>query len=84
MTAGIRFQRVPGSNHLVRDVLAAGSLQAFGATLAARRRRFLAMLTLNSTGAYVWEKLRQGKLVDEIVCRFLIWKAGRIKFVPVV
>jgi len=26
-----------------------------------------AMLTLNSTGAYVWEKLRQGKLIDEIV-----------------
>jgi hypothetical protein len=26
-----------------------------------------AMLTLNSTGGYVWEKLRQGKLVDEIV-----------------
>jgi hypothetical protein len=27
-----------------------------------------AMLTLNSTGGYVWEKLRQGKLIDEIVC----------------
>ena len=26
-----------------------------------------AMLTLNSTGGYVWERLRQGKLVDEIV-----------------
>ncbi len=26
-----------------------------------------AMLTLNATGGYVWEKLRQGKLVDEIV-----------------
>jgi hypothetical protein len=25
------------------------------------------MLTLNSTGAYVWEKLKQGKLIDEIV-----------------
>jgi hypothetical protein len=25
------------------------------------------MLTLNSTGGYVWERLRQGKLVDEIV-----------------
>ena len=27
-----------------------------------------AMLTLNSTGGYVWEKLKQGKLIDEIVC----------------
>jgi hypothetical protein len=27
-----------------------------------------AMLTLNSTGGYVWEKLKQGKLVDDIVC----------------
>jgi hypothetical protein len=27
-----------------------------------------AMLTLNSTGGYVWEKLRQGKLIDEIIC----------------
>lgn len=26
-----------------------------------------AMLTLNSTGAYVWKKLKQGKLIDEIV-----------------
>jgi hypothetical protein len=26
-----------------------------------------AMLTLNSTGGYVWEKLKQGKLIDEIV-----------------
>ena len=26
-----------------------------------------AMLTLNSTGGYVWEKLRQGRLIDEIV-----------------
>lgn len=26
-----------------------------------------AMLRLNSTGAYVWAKLRQGKSVDEIV-----------------
>lgn len=26
-----------------------------------------AMLTLNSTGGYVWEKLRQGKLMDEII-----------------
>ncbi|HEY2470921.1 MAG TPA: PqqD family protein [Terracidiphilus sp.] len=25
------------------------------------------MLTLNSTGGYVWQKLRQGKLIDEIV-----------------
>ena len=27
-----------------------------------------AMLTLNFTGGYVWEKLKQGKLIDEIVC----------------
>jgi hypothetical protein len=27
-----------------------------------------AMLSLNSTGGYVWEKLKQGKLIDEIVC----------------
>jgi len=27
-----------------------------------------AMLTLNSTGGYVWEKLKQGKLIDEIIC----------------
>jgi hypothetical protein len=27
-----------------------------------------AMLTLNSTGGYVWEKLKQGKLIDDIVC----------------
>jgi hypothetical protein len=27
-----------------------------------------AMLTLNSTGGYVWERLRQGKLIDEIIC----------------
>lgn len=27
-----------------------------------------AMLTLNSTGAYVWEKLQQGRSIDEIVC----------------
>ncbi len=27
-----------------------------------------AMATLNSTGGYVWNKLRQGKLVDEIIC----------------
>jgi hypothetical protein len=26
-----------------------------------------AMLTLNSTGGYVWDKLKQGKLIDEIV-----------------
>ena len=26
-----------------------------------------AMLALNSTGGYVWEKLRQGKLIDEII-----------------
>jgi hypothetical protein len=26
-----------------------------------------AMLTLNSTGGYVWGKLREGKLIDEIV-----------------
>ena len=26
-----------------------------------------AMLTLNSTGGYVWEKLKQGKLIEEIV-----------------
>ena len=26
-----------------------------------------AMLTLNSAGGYVWEKLQQGKLIDEIV-----------------
>jgi hypothetical protein len=26
-----------------------------------------AMLSLNSTGGYVWEKLKQGKLIDEIV-----------------
>jgi hypothetical protein len=26
-----------------------------------------AMLTLNSTGGYVWEKLKQGKLIDEII-----------------
>ena len=26
-----------------------------------------AMLTLNSTGGYVWEKLQQGKLIDEII-----------------
>jgi hypothetical protein len=25
------------------------------------------MLTLNFTGGYVWEKLKQGKLIDEIV-----------------
>jgi hypothetical protein len=25
------------------------------------------MLTLNSSGGYVWERLRQGKLLDEIV-----------------
>jgi hypothetical protein len=25
------------------------------------------MMTLNSTGGYVWEKLRQGKQVDEII-----------------
>jgi Coenzyme PQQ synthesis protein D (PqqD) len=25
------------------------------------------LLTLNSTGGYVWEKLMQGKLIDEIV-----------------
>ncbi len=25
------------------------------------------MLTLNSTGGYVWERLKQGKLIDEIV-----------------
>jgi Coenzyme PQQ synthesis protein D (PqqD) len=31
-----------------------------------------AMLTLNSTGAYVWEKLRQGKLVDEIVAELAL------------
>ena len=27
-----------------------------------------AMLTLNFTGGYVWEKLKQGKLIDEIIC----------------
>jgi hypothetical protein len=27
-----------------------------------------AMLTLNSTGGYVWERLKQGKLIDEIIC----------------
>jgi hypothetical protein len=26
-----------------------------------------AILTLNSTGAYVWEKLQQGKLIDQII-----------------
>ncbi len=26
-----------------------------------------AMLTLNHTGGYVWDRLQQGKLVDEIV-----------------
>ena len=26
-----------------------------------------AMITLNSTGAYVWEKLREGKLINDIV-----------------
>jgi hypothetical protein len=26
-----------------------------------------AMLTLNSTGGYVWEKLKQGKLIDDII-----------------
>jgi len=26
------------------------------------------MLTLNSTGGYIWQRLQQGKLVDEIVC----------------
>ncbi|WP_169746994.1 PqqD family protein [Edaphobacter aggregans] len=26
-----------------------------------------AMSTLNSTGAYVWEGLQQGKLIDEII-----------------
>ena len=26
-----------------------------------------AMLTLNSTGGFVWERLKQGKLIDEIV-----------------
>jgi hypothetical protein len=26
-----------------------------------------AMLTLNSTGGYVWEKLKQGKPIDEII-----------------
>ena len=26
-----------------------------------------AMLRLNSTGGYVWQKLQQGKLIDEIV-----------------
>jgi 6-phosphogluconate dehydrogenase (decarboxylating) len=25
------------------------------------------MVTLNSTGAYVWEKLRQGRIIDEII-----------------
>lgn len=25
------------------------------------------MLTLNPTGAYIWERLQQGKLIDEIV-----------------
>jgi hypothetical protein len=25
------------------------------------------MLTLNSTGGYIWQKLEQGKLIDEIV-----------------
>jgi hypothetical protein len=26
-----------------------------------------AMLTLNSTGGFVWERLKQGKLIDEII-----------------
>lgn len=26
-----------------------------------------AMLTLNSTGGYIWQRLQQGKLIDEIV-----------------
>jgi len=26
-----------------------------------------AMLTLNSTGGFVWERLRQGRLIDEII-----------------
>jgi hypothetical protein len=26
------------------------------------------MLTLNSTGGYIWQKLQEGKLIDEIVC----------------
>jgi hypothetical protein len=26
------------------------------------------MLTLNPTGGYIWERLQQGKLVDEIIC----------------
>jgi hypothetical protein len=30
-----------------------------------------AMLTLNSTGGYVWEKLKQGKLIDEIICELV-------------
>jgi len=25
------------------------------------------MLTLNSTGAYIWQRLQQGKLIDEII-----------------
>ena len=27
-----------------------------------------AIVTLNSTGGYVWDRLRQGKLLDDIVC----------------
>jgi hypothetical protein len=26
------------------------------------------MLTINSTGSYVWERLKQGKQIDEIIC----------------
>jgi hypothetical protein len=34
-----------------------------------------AMLTLNFTGGYVWEKLKQGKLIDEII-RELVSETG--------
>ena len=28
------------------------------------------MVTLNSTGGYIWEKLQQGKTVDEVISDF--------------
>jgi len=33
------------------------------------------MLTINSTGSYVWERLQQGKQIDEII-RELASKTG--------
>lgn len=31
-----------------------------------------AMLGLNATGGYVWQRLEQGKLIDEIVCELAL------------